>query len=71
MDEFIEIRDVGSISQCQHPACSKEQLNTKNEKTIRTCGDNVSKLNKNKIIYLTFKSIYLFRHLHGIFQVLL
>ncbi|KAF7634606.1 hypothetical protein Mgra_00005943 [Meloidogyne graminicola] len=29
MDEFIEIRDVGSISQCQHPACSKEQLNTK------------------------------------------
>jgi len=41
LDEFLELRDVGALSECQHPACATEPLQGKKERTIRTCGDNV------------------------------
>ncbi|XGW05440.1 hypothetical protein V3C99_016081, partial [Haemonchus contortus] len=34
-DAFIEIRDVGLISKCQHPACARE---SNDRKTFRICG---------------------------------
>ncbi|EYC41622.1 hypothetical protein Y032_0562g3499 [Ancylostoma ceylanicum] len=34
-DAYIEVRDVGLISKCQHPACAKE---SSDRKTYRICG---------------------------------
>ncbi|WKY13932.1 hypothetical protein Q1695_004623 [Nippostrongylus brasiliensis] len=34
-DAYIEIRDVGLVSRCEHPACAKE---SRDRKTFRICG---------------------------------
>uniref|UniRef100_A0A915DCG2 Cubilin n=1 Tax=Ditylenchus dipsaci TaxID=166011 RepID=A0A915DCG2_9BILA len=35
-EEYLEIRDVGSVAECNHPACATNQKNAVN--TVRTCG---------------------------------
>uniref|UniRef100_A0A8R1DU11 CUB domain-containing protein n=1 Tax=Caenorhabditis japonica TaxID=281687 RepID=A0A8R1DU11_CAEJA len=36
-DSYVEIRDVGSIAECQHPACAQENHE---RRTIRMCGNS-------------------------------
>ncbi|CAD5233008.1 unnamed protein product [Bursaphelenchus xylophilus] len=38
-EEFFEVSDVGTVAECQHPACATEQKDAQN--IYRTCGSNV------------------------------
>ncbi|CAI4223629.1 unnamed protein product [Auanema sp. JU1783] len=37
-NSFVEIRDVGLLAKCEHPACAKRE---RDKRTIRYCGDEI------------------------------
>uniref|UniRef100_A0A914BUV6 Cubilin n=1 Tax=Acrobeloides nanus TaxID=290746 RepID=A0A914BUV6_9BILA len=39
LDEYLEIRDVGTLAECQHPACATEQEAARS--LIRHCGSRI------------------------------
>ncbi|KAL3108031.1 hypothetical protein niasHT_018193 [Heterodera trifolii] len=37
VDEFVELRDVGALAECEHPSCAREESQRKGN-TVRSCG---------------------------------
>uniref|UniRef100_A0A914H2F9 Cubilin n=1 Tax=Globodera rostochiensis TaxID=31243 RepID=A0A914H2F9_GLORO len=37
VDEFMELRDVGALAECEHPSCAREASQMR-ENTVRSCG---------------------------------